>query len=270
MKKFKIMRNLLIVVVILIAVMYLFFMRSNKTESSKTAKLYTNMFQKSYKEQKNITMEISYSNEKMKMLMIQATDNIEEKEISCFIHDNYEEIKKSPESEGIITYSIITKNCTDNYKVIPKSQMYEIICNSQDSNESYDKWINDMLTEILNCNYYTKGYEFIDGKLLYYEKFKEKGIQMYFDNNELVYIKSTELDNAFDDVNNALYTIKITYDDAYKKYTNIPKEYTGYTVEYDNETDETKRIEIKKRHSKLRVPFSLLHLLNVNAILAVI
>ena len=42
-----------------------------------------------------------------------------------------------------------------------------------------------------------------------------------------------------------LYNIKITYDDSYKKYTEIPKEYTGYTVQYNNETNEQERAEIK-------------------------
>ena len=68
---------------------------------------------------------------------------------------------------------------------------------------------------------------------------------MYFDKDNLVYMKSTELDKIFNDVENALYTIKITYDDSYKKYTEIPKEYTGYTVQYNNETNEQERAEIK-------------------------
>ena len=61
MKKIKVIRNILIVIVILIAVIYIFWMRSSKTESSKTAKLYKNMFTNSYKEQKNITMQIDYT-----------------------------------------------------------------------------------------------------------------------------------------------------------------------------------------------------------------
>ena len=67
MKKFKIIRNVLIVVVILVTIMYVCWLRSNQIESSKTAKLYNKMFEDSYKEQKNITMQISYKNEKMKM-----------------------------------------------------------------------------------------------------------------------------------------------------------------------------------------------------------
>ena len=67
MKKFKIIRNVLIVVVILVTIMYVCWLRSNQIESSKTAKLYNKMFEDSYKEQKNITMQISYKNEKMKI-----------------------------------------------------------------------------------------------------------------------------------------------------------------------------------------------------------
>lgn len=245
MKKIKVIRNILIVIVILIAVIYIFWMRSSKTESSKTAKLYKNMFTNSYKEQKNITMQIDYSNEESKIKMIQATDNTEEKEVYYFIHDNYDEIKKDPDSEGAITYSVTTKNDIQNYNIFPKVKKYEVTVENKESNDSYDSWINEKLTEILNCNYYTKGYEFINGKLLYYEKFKEAGLQMYFYKNELVYMKSNELDTAFDEVEDAIYSVKITYDDTYKKYTEIPEEYSGYIIKYNDETNETERIEIK-------------------------
>lgn len=245
MKKIKIIRNILIVLVILIAIIYVFSMRSDRIESSKTAKIYKNMFRESYKEQKSITMQISYNNEKMKMTMLQATDNKEGKEISCFIHDNYEDIKRDPDSEGTITYSVTTKNGINHYNVFPKVKRYEMTRASKEESDSYDTWISDRLTEVLECNYYTKGYEIINGKLLYYEKFKEAGLKMYFYNNELLYMKSTELDKSFNDIENALYNIKITYDDTYKKYTEIPKEYKGYIIKYDNETNETERIEIK-------------------------
>ncbi len=245
MKKFKIVRNVLIVLVILIAVIYTSWMRSNKTESSKTAKLYKEMFEKSYKEQKNITMQIGYNNEKMKMKMFEATDNKESKEISGFIHDNYDSIKKDPDSEGTIIYSVTTKNDIKNYTIFPKVKKYEETIENEEGNDSYNIWIEKRLREISDCNYYTKGYEFVNGKLLYYEKFKEAGLQMYFDKNELVYMKSTELDKSFDDIKDSLYTVKITYDDSYKKYTEIPKEYKGYTIQYNEETHETEETEIK-------------------------
>ena len=68
---------------------------------------------------------------------------------------------------------------------------------------------------------------------------------MYFYKNELVYMKSNELDTAFDEVEDAKYSVKITYDDTYKKYTEIPEEYSGYIIKYNDETNETERIEIK-------------------------
>ena len=68
---------------------------------------------------------------------------------------------------------------------------------------------------------------------------------MYFDKDELVYMKSAELDNSIDDIENGLYSVKITYYDSYKKYTEIPEEYKGYTIKYNGETNETERIKIK-------------------------
>ncbi|MCI9087846.1 MAG: hypothetical protein HFJ32_04775 [Clostridia bacterium] len=244
MKKFKIIRNVLIVVVILVTIMYVCWLRSNQIESSKTAKLYNKMFEDSYKEQKNITMQISYKNEKMKIEIIQATDNIEGKEIIYFAHDNYDRIKKDPDSEGAVTYSVTTKDGISNYSIFPKLKKYDMTYEDKE-NDCYDNWISNRLIEITKCKYYTKGYEIVDGKILYCENFKEVGLKMYFDKDNLVYMKSTELDKIFNDVENALYTIKITYDDSYKKYTEIPKEYTGYTVQYNNETNEQERAEIK-------------------------
>lgn len=245
MKKFKIIRNILIVLIILIAVIYICWMRSSKTENSKTAKLYNKMFVDSYREQKNITMEIEYSNEKAKIKIVQATDNKEGKEISCTMYENNDYIKKDPESEGAIIYTVTTDNDVKFYRIFPKLKEYQVTIEEQEGKNYYDNWIQERLSEVEGCKYYTKGYEFVNGKLLYCENFKEKGLKAYFDKDELVYMKSTEIDEGVEGIENGIYSIKIMYDDSYKKYTEIPAEYKGYITKYNEETDELERIEIK-------------------------
>ena len=52
----------------------------------------------------------------------------------------------------------------------------------QEGNDSYDNWIREQLDDLSNCSYFTRSYEFIDGKLLYCENFKDAGLKFYFNN----------------------------------------------------------------------------------------
>ena len=70
MKKFKIIRNVLIVVVILVTIMYVCWLRSNQIESSKTAKLYNKMFEDSYKEQKNMSLKLTRLQKMLKIIFL--------------------------------------------------------------------------------------------------------------------------------------------------------------------------------------------------------
>lgn len=245
MKKFKIIRNILIILVIIIAAIYVFWIRSTNVNTSKTAMLFENMFQDSYKNEKNITMIISYSNENMDMTEIQATDNEENQEVFAIIHNDYENIENDSNSEDAISVTITNSTGVTGYTIFPKLNKYNIIYSSEEGNDSYDNWIREQLDDLSNCSYFTRSYEFIDGKLLYCENFKDAGFKFYFDNGELVYMKSNKLDESFDDVKDALYTVKITYDDSYKNIVNIQEDYTGYILEYNDETDTTEQIEIK-------------------------
>lgn len=230
MKKFRIIRNALIIIILFISILYLCWIRENKINLSKSALLYKNMFETSYREESNITMKIKYSNDEMNMTIIQATDNPEAKEISAIIHNNFNEIKNNPNSEDIIMCTINTKDNVIGYKILPKDKKYEIVYNSDEEIDSYNNWINDKLSEISSCNYFTRGYEIINGKILYTENFKEIGLKMYFDKDKLVYMKSTKLDESFDELKNVLYTVEITYDNSYKDFTNIPEDYEKYEI----------------------------------------
>lgn len=234
MKKFKIVRNILIIVIIAIAVVYICWMRSSKISTSKAYKIFNEMGVNNHlNEKRKITMQISCNNEKVKCLFIEATD--EEKEQEVFYVSHYSDTM-TPEEEGSGTVSLTKENGVISYNIFPKMKKYRTIYTSEEGNSDYSRWIESCTERLKECKYYTKGYEFINGKLLYYEKFKEAGLKFYFDKDELVYIKSSDMDKNFgNDVKDILYDVKITYDDSYKMYTDIPEDYTEYTVNENGE-----------------------------------
>lgn len=220
MKKFKIIRNILIIIAIIIATVYVFWVRSNQTSSSKTA----NLFEKMYQQSENITMKISYKDEKIDVTIIKATDNDKGKEVSGIICNYTDEIKKEPDSEGAIIATITTKDKITGYNYFPKLNKYQILYTSEEGNDSTNAWIGEIIEKISNCKYYTKGYESVNGKMLYCETFKEAKLKFYFDKDKLVYIKSEEIDQSFNDVTDALYSVEISNDDSYKEILKVPED----------------------------------------------
>ncbi len=220
MKKFKIIRNILIIIAIIIATVYVFWVRSNQTSSSKTA----NLFEKMYQQTENITMKISYKDEKIDVTIIKATDNDKGKEVSGIICNYTDEIKKEPDSEEAIIATITTKDKITGYNYFPKLNKYQILYTSEEENDSTNAWIGEIIEKISNCRYYTRGYEPINGKMLYCETFKEAKLKFYFDKDKLVYIKSEEIGQSFNDVTDALYSVEISNDDSYKEILKVPED----------------------------------------------
>lgn len=219
MKKFKIIRNILIIIAIIIAAVYVFWVRSNQTSTSKTAKL----FEKMYQQTENVTMKISYKDEKIDVTIIKATDNNEGKEVIGTICDYTDEIKTEPNAEGKIVATITTKDKIVGYNYFPKLNKYQILYTNEEGNDSTNAWIAEITEKISNCKYYTKGYESINGKMLYCETFKDAKMKFYFDKDKLVYIKSEEIDQSFNDMSDALYSVEISNDDSYKKTLKVPE-----------------------------------------------
>lgn len=219
MKKFKIIRNILIIIAITIATVYVLWIRSNKTNTSKTANLYKKMYQRS----ENITMKISYKDERIDVTIIKATNKDEREEVSGTICNYADEIKKEPDSEGAIIGTITSKDKVVGYKYFPKLNKYQILYTGDEGNESINTWISEFTEKISNCRYYTRGYESINGKMLYCETFKEAKLKFYFDKDKLVYIKSEEIDQSFNDVTDALYSVEISNDDSYKEILKVPE-----------------------------------------------
>lgn len=219
MKRFKIIRNILIIIAIIIAAVYVFWVRSNQTSSSKTAKL----FEKMYQQTENTTMKITYKDEKINLTIIKATDNDKGKEVLGIICDYADEIKAEPNAEGVIIATITTKDKITGYNYFPKLNKYQILYTSEEGNDSTNAWIGEIIEKISNCKYYTKGYESVNGKMLYCETFKGSKMKFYFDKDKLVYIKSEEIDQSFNDMTNTLYSVEISNDDSYKEILKVPE-----------------------------------------------
>lgn len=169
-------------------------------------------------------MKISYKGEKIDVTIIKATDNDKGKEVSGIICNYTDEIKKEPDSEGAIIATITTKDKITGYNYFPKLNKYQILYTSEEGNESINTWISEFTEKISNCRYYTRGYESINGKMLYCETFKEAKLKFYFDKDKLVYIKSEEIDQSFNDVTDALYSVEISNDDSYKEILKVPED----------------------------------------------
>lgn len=246
MKKFRIILVILTILAIILAGMYIFLIRSNRVGDSKSATLFDNMYKNSYRDKSNITMEISYKDENNDILILRATDNKEEKEITAIKNNNKDRIEKDPDSKDAIICTVTGKDKEIGYNLFPVLKRYNIIYDEEKETDSFDYWINDILSNFSKASYYTRGYELVNGRLLYYENFKNEGLKFYFDNDNLVYMKSTRLDEAFNNLKDILYKVEIRYDDSYKEMIEIPDDYKGYKLEYNEETAETEKIEIEK------------------------
>lgn len=227
MKKFRIVRNVLIICIIVIAVMYMFLIRSNNVYDSASYKLYKSMYDYNHKdEKKQITMETAYSDENINFVMVQSTDD-EAKIEAMYMSTNY---TNDVDHRGN-SITVKTNEGTKTYSVLPEEKKYRIIYeNNNEKATVYNEWVNVYLSKLENCTYYTKGYEMVNGDLLYFENFKESGMKLYFNKNELTYMKLADLDENFNNVKDVLYNIKITYDDTYKEFIDIPNDYTEYEV----------------------------------------
>ena len=81
MKKFKIIRNILIISILIVAVVYICWMRPNDIHTSKTYKLFDSFMYIQNTENKQVAMEIAFETDNIKFSMISATDFKNEKEV---------------------------------------------------------------------------------------------------------------------------------------------------------------------------------------------
>ena len=88
-----------------------------------------------------------------------------------------------------------------------------------------------------NSPYYTRGYEFVNGNLMYYEYFKETDSKFYFNkDNELVYLSTESLSNSIETNPKEAYIFEVTisHDNIDNSLIEIPE---GYEVKNAEEME---------------------------------
>ena len=138
MKKFRIILVILTILAIILAGMYIFLIRSNRVGDSKSATLFDNMYKNSYIDKSNITMEISYKDENNDILILRATDNKEEKEITAIKNNNKDQIEKAPKSKDAIICTVTGKDKEIGYNLFPVLKRYNIIYDEEKETDSFD------------------------------------------------------------------------------------------------------------------------------------
>lgn len=217
MKKFRIIKIIFSILIVILAVIYIFFIRNNNVSSSKSYNFFNSL---NYISNKQITMKLNYEDDVLYSQIIFASDYKEEKEVHIF--DTY--YKNDKTNHGISILSK-TKNGSENIVLFPEEKYYKKLIDINNKTKVYDEWYLMFENLIVNSSYYIRKFELINGKILYCEEFKESGLKLYYDKNNLVYLKSKGIENSFSNINNSIYSVKITFDNYYKEFINIPDDF---------------------------------------------
>lgn len=189
MKKFFNIRNLLISLVLLIVVIafiYIFVMRSNDIGNSKTSKLYYDLVNRDVVA---LTLEFKENESEYKIIYSQDRKNNKSTRI-VEVHDNSESAKKYNNS----TFKSIAIN--ENGKTHVYNISYDLKrYTTQEIEENYDdnRWLTGYLKGPLGeSKYYTKGYEIINSENLFVETFPETQTKYYYEGDILKYIENND------------------------------------------------------------------------------
>lgn len=199
MKKFINIRNILILLVIIIAIGYIIFMKSKDTTQSKTSDLFYKLINKDC-----ITMELSFNEDNKKGKIIYSSDiknNVTFQITELFLSDD---VSIQNNTSHIKNITIRKEGKTHSYQLNYDLKNYIDFGNQEDNSDTTD-WIENFNKITSESKYYTKKYEEIDGKQYYTEYFPEREYKFYYDGNELKYIKQKDGMTENDDT---LYEVK--------------------------------------------------------------
>lgn len=180
-------------------------------------------------------MKLDYTDEKTEISVIYATDSENRREIRSFDVNNKEQ------NEHGQTVAITDKDGLKNY-IIKHTEKICLIFDTleEQGSEFYATWSQNVIDLITSSPYYTRGYEFVNGHLMYYEYFKEANSKFYFNSNdELIYLNSESLDRGFrssfnSNINNSelyLYHVMISHDSIENSLIEMPEGYELKKVE---------------------------------------
>ena len=221
MKRVRKIRNILIALIVIIALIYMFFIRSTNINNSKAFKVFHDFSYIENTDNKQATMQLKYKDNNIKIVFVFGSDYQSNQEVNI-VDVCYSEDKENHTN----TITIMEKNQTKSFFVFPNEKKYRIVTDLSQKTEVYTNWCETFENQLFECKYYTKGYELVNGKICYYENFKNSGMKLYFDENNLIHMKNEKLDESFDNVSKALYNVEITYDDTYNEYIEVLDNYT--------------------------------------------
>lgn len=238
MKKFLNIRNILILLIIIIAVVYICWGRSSDIKSSKTYQLFNRFmnYGAAYHNDDNTMLKLEHSDENIDISVIYTTDSQNKREVRTFNINNKKEKLHSQ------TVTITNKEGSKSYNINHTEKTYFIFDTLKDEGtEFYANWSRSIIDLITKDKYYTKGYENINEEKMHYEYFKEANSKFYYNSqDELMYVKTEDLDKSFKNSNNPinindlnLYKVTITHDNMDESLIKIPEGYEVMKIEED-------------------------------------
>lgn len=219
MKKFLNIRNLLISLVLLIvviALIYIFVIRSRDVGNSKTSKLYYDLVNRDV-----VTMTLEFKENEFSAKMIYSTDNKNKKTVTVIEPHDTSEAGKKTNINNSKTIQIKENGKSNSYTVHYDLKKYI----TSETDEGYDdfSWITTyIMSPVSNSKYYTKGYETINSERLFVETFEKDNTKYYYDGDELKYIEKLEESNKGA---SRLYSVKIENKFVDESLIKIPSDF---------------------------------------------
>lgn len=220
MKRFFNIRNLLISLVLLIvviALIYIFVIRSRDVGNSKTSKLYYDLVNRDV-----VTMTLEFNDGEFSGNMIYSTDNKNKKTTIIIEAHDMSESGTNMHTNNIKTISINENGESKFYSVNYDLKRYsttDVGKEDYDANSYLKKFI---ISPVSNSKYYTKGYETINSEKLFVEAFEKDNTKYYYDGDKLKYIENLDGSNKG---TRRLYSVKIENSFVDKSLTEIPSDF---------------------------------------------
>lgn len=229
MKKFLNIRNILIVLIIIVAVVFICWGRSDNTKDSKAYKLFNHFYEygPEYGNSENNTIMKLENIGDEEITWIYATDYDNKREVVSFIRYGKTSEETTQHTQLV---NIISEKGRESYIMFDVDKIcYKFDTMKEEATELYASWAEDVMDLITNNPYYTRGYEWVDGNFMYYEYFKESDIKFYFNQNgDLMYLNARTLDNSLSsNANEESYIFKVTisHDSIDNSLIEIPEDY---------------------------------------------
>ncbi len=186
MKKFLNIRTALVLLIILIAVIYIFVMRSRSTEDSKTSKLYYDLVNRDV-----VTMTLEFKENESEWKLTYSQDKKNKKRTQVVeMRDSSDRAKKYNQS-NIKTIVVNENGKTHGYSISYDDKKYT----TYEKDEGYDDngFIESyMKGPMSGSKYYTKGYEVKDSESLFVETFPDNETKYYYEGDTLKYIENND------------------------------------------------------------------------------